>query len=156
MNHRPVAIINAGRAGTGAATTSSMRSSGWEVVICGADFDFVEQVADATGATACAVDLSSPDDIDRLISSTVERFGAINGLVLNEGLLRPGKLEDISDAYWDTMVSVNLTRPFRLMRAVLPYIVAAKGSIVGVAPAAALRGTGNIPAIVLPMLRLLP
>lgn len=145
MNSSPVAIVTGGGTGIGAATAAALRADGWEVVICGRRLEPLRQVADATGAIPFTADASSGGDIVRLVGSTVERFGSIDGLVLNAGVVKAGRVGELTDEHWDAMVSTNLTGPFRLVRAALPHLLAARGAIVGVASAAALRATGGIP-----------
>lgn len=66
-------------------------------------------------------------------------------MVLNAATVKPGLVGELSDDDWDAMVRTNLTGPFRLLRAAMPHLVAARGAIVGVASAAALRATAGIP-----------
>lgn len=113
-------------------------------MICGRRLEALHGVAESTGAIPFAADASSDDDIHRIVARTLDRFGSINGLVLNAGILRPGPAGELTDRDWDDMVRTNLTGPFRLVRAALPHLVAARGAIVGVASAAALRATGGI------------
>lgn len=141
MNGDKVAIITGGGTGIGAASARVLRSQGWEVVICGRRPEPLQQVAASTGATAIVADTGSPEDITKVVEGTLERFGSLNGLVLNAGIVRAGRVGELPDDAWDDMVRTNLTGPFRLLRASLPHLVTSKGSIVGVASAAALRAT---------------
>lgn len=126
-----VAIVSGGGTGIGAATAATRRERGWEVVICGRRPDVLNEVARSTGSHA---------DLKRLVAETIDRFGNLNGLVLNAGIVRPGAAGDLNDEDWDSMLSTNLTGPFYLIRAALPHLPATRGAIVGVASAAALRG----------------
>ncbi len=139
-NHR-VVIITGGGTGIGAATAGVLRSQGWEVIICGRRLEPLQQVAESTGAIPVVADAASAEDVNQLVASTVERFGSLNGLVLNAGIVRAGLVGELADEAWDDMVRTNLTGPFRLLRAAMPHLVAARGAIVGVASAAALRAT---------------
>jgi acetoacetyl-CoA reductase len=47
----------------------------------------------------------------------VERFGRLDGLVLNAGVMVPGGISELSLADWDALVSVNLTGAFYVARA---------------------------------------
>jgi meso-butanediol dehydrogenase/(S,S)-butanediol dehydrogenase/diacetyl reductase len=85
--------------------------------------------------------VSTTPGIRKLIDTAMERFGSINGLVLNAGIVRAGSVRDLVDDDWDSMVRTNLTGPFRLTREAMPHLLASRGAIVGVASAAALRAT---------------
>ncbi|WP_079227397.1 SDR family NAD(P)-dependent oxidoreductase [Pseudomonas putida] len=145
MTSRSVAIVTGAGTGIGAATAKALRSDGWEVVICGRRLEPLQRVADETGAFPVVADVASTTDIDRLMEITLERFGSLQGLVLNAGIVRAGPVGQLSDQDWGDMVQTNLTGPFKLLRAAMPHLIAARGAIVGVASAAALRATGGIP-----------
>lgn len=100
---------------------------------------------EAAGGTAVAVtgDLSEQAVVDEVTATAVERFGGVDVLVNNAGIMdRMSALADVSDAEWERVIRVNLTAPFLLTRAVLPHMLAAgKGAIVSTASEAGLRGS---------------
>jgi NAD(P)-dependent dehydrogenase (short-subunit alcohol dehydrogenase family) len=130
----------------GAAATAALRARGWNVAICGRRPGPLETVAAATGAHPIVAAIGSDGGVDTVVSGTIERFGRLDGLVLNAGINRPGPVGDLSDEDWDAMVETHLAGPFRLTRAALPHLLATREAIVGVASAAALRATAAIPA----------
>ena len=144
MSNNLVAIVTGGGTGIGAATTKTLRTQGWDVVICGRRLDPLEAIARETGAIPIVADASSANDLGQLIDRTLDRFGALNGLVLNAGIVRAGPVGSLSDEDWDDMLRTNLTGPFRLARAALPHLLKSRGAIVGVSSIAALRATGDI------------
>lgn len=144
MSSSSVAIITGGGTGIGAASAAALRSQGWEVVICGRRKEPLEEVANETGAHFVVADVNSDEEMKQLVAATVGRFGSLNGLVLNAGIVRGGAAGELSDDDWDAMVSTNLTGPFRLLRASLPHLISSRGAVVGVASAAALRATAGI------------
>ena len=85
-----VALVTGGGSGIGAATAAALRSSGWQVAICGRRQPQLDAVADSTGALTIAADVSVPEDARRVVRGTVEHFGRLDGLVLNAGIVRPG------------------------------------------------------------------
>ena len=144
MSNQPVAIITGGGTGIGAATAGVLRAEGWEVVIAGRRVEPLQATAAATGAIPVVGDAASKPDVERLVATTIDHFGRLNGVVLNAGIVRSGAVGDLTDDAWDAMLDTNLTGPFRLARAAMPHLVASRGSIVGVASAAALRASGGI------------
>jgi NAD(P)-dependent dehydrogenase (short-subunit alcohol dehydrogenase family) len=88
--------------------------------------------------------MNRPADIRDLVAATLTRFGRLDGLVLNAGIVLAGPAGELTDEDWEAMVSTNLTGPFRLTREALPHLLATHGAIVGVASAAALRATAGI------------
>ncbi|GAA1125010.1 SDR family oxidoreductase [Citricoccus alkalitolerans] len=145
MTKNPVAIVTGGGTGIGAATAAILRAQEWDVVVCGRRPDTLDKIAQSTGAIPVVADVASAGDVERLVETTLERLGAIDGLVLNAGIVRPGTVGELAADDWDAMVRTNLTGPFLLAKAAMPHLVAAGGSIVGIASASALRASAGIP-----------
>ncbi|WIX34403.1 SDR family oxidoreductase [Salinicola sp. JS01] len=145
MSSRRVAIVTGGGTGIGAATAQTLASADWNVVICGRRMEPLQKIAECTGALPIVADASCEKDIQRLVTTTTETFGRLDGVVLNAGVVRPGSVGELSDDDWQAMVDINLSGPFKLLRAALPHLIAARGAVVGVASAAALRATNEIP-----------
>ncbi|MFF2298270.1 SDR family NAD(P)-dependent oxidoreductase [Arthrobacter sp. NPDC058127] len=143
-NPHPVAIVTGGGTGIGAASAAALRAQGWDVVICGRRSENLAAVAASTGAVPFVADGASNADIHRLVETTVGRFGSIDGLVLNARIVRAGAVGDLEPRDWDDMVRTNLTGPFLLAKAAMPHLIEARGAIVGVASAAALRASEGI------------
>ena len=78
---------------------------------------------------------------DELVSTVMEKFGRIDGLVLNAAVAHAGRFMDTTDSRWREMLETNLVGAARLTRAVLPHFGQGGGSIVGVASLAALRAS---------------
>ncbi|MET7483879.1 SDR family oxidoreductase [Streptomyces sp. NPDC005538] len=144
MADERVVIVTGGGTGIGAATTRLLSADGHHVVIGGRRPGPLRQVADETGALAHAVDLTDASAVQDLVETTVSRWGRLDGLVLNAGVGRGGAVGDLSDETWDLVIRTNLTAPFQLLRAALPHLLKARGSVVAVASVSALRnGKGN-------------
>jgi meso-butanediol dehydrogenase/(S,S)-butanediol dehydrogenase/diacetyl reductase len=139
-----VAIVTGGGTGIGAATASALRGEGWDVLVCGRRSEPLEAVCRATGATAVVADVATATGVDKVLEEATRRFGRLDGVVLNAGIVRAGPVGDLSDDDWDEMLSINLTSAFRLARASLPQIIASRGCFVGISSAAGLRATAGI------------
>jgi NAD(P)-dependent dehydrogenase (short-subunit alcohol dehydrogenase family) len=88
--------------------------------------DAIRQASDgARGATLVPLDLRDGAEIDRLGGAIAQRFGRLDILVGNAGLLGTmTPLVQIAPAEWDEVVAVNLTANWRLVRAVEPLLCA--------------------------------
>jgi NAD(P)-dependent dehydrogenase (short-subunit alcohol dehydrogenase family) len=123
----------------------SMLAAREGALVAVADRDRV--AADATGrliatdrdgsrrAIVSVADVTDPGVCDRLIESTVDRLGGVDGVVVNLGLELGGELSGTSIADWDAVLAVNLRAHFAIARAVLPVLTAG-GAIVFVGSAA--------------------
>lgn len=139
-----VALVTGGGTGIGAATASVLRGEGWEVLVCGRRPEPLDAVAQQTGAHAVVADVATPAGVDKVVEAAAGRFGRLDGVVLNAGIVRAGGVGDLTDDDWNEMVAINLTSAFQLARASLPHLLKNQGSLVGVSSAAGLRGTAGL------------
>jgi NAD(P)-dependent dehydrogenase (short-subunit alcohol dehydrogenase family) len=70
---------------------------------------------------AVAGDVADAEVADRLVTTAVEQFGALDGLVNNAGILRDRTLVKMSDAEWDDVIRVHLRGHFAPTRAACRY-----------------------------------
>ncbi|WP_405726805.1 glucose 1-dehydrogenase [Streptomyces sp. NBC_00028] len=147
LDGRSVIVTGAG-SGIGRAAALAFAAEGANVLVADLNADGAAKVVseiEEAGGTAVAVtgDLSEQAVVDRVTATAVERFGGVDVLVNNAGIMdRMSALADVSDAEWERVLRVNLTAPFLLTRAVLPHMLAAgRGAIVSTASEAGLRGS---------------
>jgi 3-oxoacyl-[acyl-carrier protein] reductase len=144
-----VVLITGGSRGIGAATAALLAERGAAVVVSGRDGDrlqtFVKDL-EARGASALGVtaDVARREDVDRLVDATKERFGRIDVLVNNAGMIRDGLLVRMRDDDWDRVIEVNLRGAFLLTRAAAKVMMRQKsGRIINVTSAAGAMGNAG-------------
>lgn len=147
VDGRSVIVTGAG-SGIGRAAALAFAAQGDRIVVADLNADgaaAVVQEIEEAGGTAVAVvgDLSERAVVDEVTRTAVDRFGGVDVLVNNAGIMdRMSALADVTDAEWERVLRVNLTAPFLLTRAVLPHMLAAgRGAIVNTASEAGLRGS---------------
>lgn len=80
-----------------------------------------EVTAAATGmAGALVLDLNTPDAAGRLVAAATDAMGGVDILINNAVVRTMAPVAELPDAAWDRAMEVNLSAPFRLIRAVLP------------------------------------
>ncbi|HET9016114.1 MAG TPA: SDR family oxidoreductase [Thermomicrobiaceae bacterium] len=130
-----VALVPASSSGLGRAVALVLAEEGARLAICSRDAGAIEAVAAEArqrGAEvlATAADVSRADDIDRLVASTVERFGGIDVLVTNAGGPPAGTFDRFSDDDWQAAFELTLMSVVRLIRASLPSMQARGGGAI--------------------------
>jgi 3-oxoacyl-[acyl-carrier protein] reductase len=148
-----VALITGGGTGVGRATSLQLASRGFHVIVnYSRSKDDAEKTAAAAaehGAQAIAVpcDVSSDDQVRKMIDRCRREFGRLDVVVNNAGtthFVDHTDLEAMTEPRWDEILAVNLKGPFFVSRAAIPLLRASGGgSIVNVASVAGLAGTGS-------------
>jgi SDR family mycofactocin-dependent oxidoreductase len=106
------------------------------------------RAVEATGRKALAreVDIRDLAALQKVVADGVEQFGRLDVLVANAGVLSWGRIHEMSEEQWDTVIDVNLNGSWRTIRAAVPAMIEAGngGSIVIVSSSAGLKATpGN-------------
>ncbi|MFC6725419.1 SDR family NAD(P)-dependent oxidoreductase, partial [Halobium palmae] len=93
-----------------------------------------ETIAAETGAETLAVptDVTSEDDVAAMVEATVDRFGAIDVLVNNAGVVIHEAAEEMTLAEWNHVLGVNLTGTFLCSKYAEPAMPDAGGAILNV------------------------
>jgi NAD(P)-dependent dehydrogenase (short-subunit alcohol dehydrogenase family) len=109
----------------GRAVARALAVRGAKLVVNDIDGGKAEKTAkqlQEAGSEAVAVQASVIDGaaVRRLVDLAIERFGGVQILVNNAGVLRPTKVIDIEEAEWDFVIDVNLKGTFLCSKAVLP------------------------------------
>jgi NAD(P)-dependent dehydrogenase (short-subunit alcohol dehydrogenase family) len=141
-----VAIITGGGSGIGKAIAMAFVREGAKVVIAGRDSKKLDRAAAEIGGECLAVsaDVSSTNDVQKLVSATQDRFKQINILVNNAAMLLPGTAESISEEDFDQTFNINVRGLWLLSRAVLPHMRATGGgSIINIGSVLSLLGARN-------------
>jgi len=102
--------------------------------------------AEGRKVLARQVDIRDDGAVRQLVADGVEQFGRLDILVANAGVLSWGRIWELSDEQWNTVIDVNLTGTFHTLRAAIPAMIEAGngGSIVVVSSSAGLKATpGN-------------
>ena len=109
------------------------------------ELDSLVADVEALGRAALAVvaDVRDASAVEAGVAAAVERFGRIDVLVNNAGIVAYAALESMTEVEWDAMIDINLKGPFLVTRAVAPVMIAqGSGVIVNNSSVMGLRG-GN-------------
>ena len=89
-------------------------------------------------ATIMKVDVRKPNEVKHMIDTTIEKFGRIDVLIVNAGVVRVGPVEDFPDDDYNLLIDVNLKGTHYTCKYAVPYFKKQKfGSIITLASVAA-------------------
>ena len=143
---RTVMISGANR-GIGRSIARRLHADGYRVSVGGRDLDGLAEAMDGLDADRVLVspfDATDAETGSAWVDATVERFGSIDVLINNAGVLDESALEDLTDEGLDWMWEVNVKAPLRLVQSALPHLRACgSGRVVNVASLSGLRVNGT-------------
>ena len=140
-----VAIVTGAGSGIGRASAVSFAKRGTRVVVTDIDGGRASAVAAEIGAAAIGArcDVTDLADIEAVRDLTLERFGRVDVVMNNVGVLAVGAVEDIPLDAWQRIVDVNLLGIVRSNIVFLPHLLAqGRGHIVNTASMAGLLPYG--------------
>ena len=152
MFNHPVVIISGASRGLGAATARWLAKTGSAVTLISRSADALKGVAEEVqrlGGTALAfkADVSDPGACQKAVATTLDRFGRLDALVNNAGIVEPIAAVVRSDPdRWQYNIAVNLLGPFYLAHAAIPELRNQNGRIINVSSGAATTAIENASA----------
>jgi len=101
-----------------------------------------DRIREAGGdAVTVRADVSESAAVDRLVERAVDAFDSLDAVVNNAGITRPNRLEDTTDAEWESVIDTNLTGAFRVTRAAAPHLRESGGNVVFLSSVGGTLGT---------------
>jgi 3-oxoacyl-[acyl-carrier protein] reductase len=140
------ALVTGGGRGIGRAIAAAFSREGAAVAIAyvrhAAEADAVADALRRAGRRALAVraDVSRPEEAAALVSTVLDRWGRLDVLVNNAGIILRAPLDRVTPADWDAVVATNLTGAFLCSQAAAPSLRETGGVIVNVASIRGLVG----------------
>lgn len=140
-----VVLVTGASQGLGKALALACADEGTKVVVNSRSEDSIRPIAEEVeqkGAEVLAVaaDVSNAGEVEKLVSAAVERFGRIDVLVNNAGVLGPRvPIEDFPKDEWRKVIDANLTGPYLVSKAAIPHMPEG-GSIINVVSGVSVEG----------------
>ncbi|MFQ6397650.1 glucose 1-dehydrogenase [Nocardia sp. KC 131] len=142
-----VALISGGARGMGAAHAKALIAEDARVVLGDILDEEGAALAEELGDNAAYVhlDVREPQHWRDAVSAAVDRFGALNVLVNNAGIVNGNLLVDFELSEWQRIIDINLTGTFLGMQAATPAMTeAGGGSIINISSVEGMRGSPGL------------
>lgn len=113
-----IAIVTGSAQGFGKGIAQELHQEGASVLIADLNLPLAETVAQSlgNGAQAVRVDVTDEQSVADMVKAAVDRFGGLDLLISNAGVLKAGSLEEMSKADFEFVTAVNYTAFFTCTR----------------------------------------
>ena len=113
-----VVLVTGAAGGIGAATTRRLAAGGARLVLADLESSGVDKLAAEVGGVAVPADVTRAADIARMVDEPYRRWGRLDVLFNNAGVIRVQPILDVTEAEWDRVLTVNLKSVFFVLQAV--------------------------------------
>ena len=133
-------LITGASSGIGEATVRELAGTGAKLLIGARRSDRLERLADELGEVVAwqSLDVTDTDDFQAFVAAAQERFGSVDVLINNAGVMPLSPLAALKQDEWSRMIDVNIRGVLNGIAAVLPrFVEQGSGHVVNVASIAA-------------------
>lgn len=117
-------VVGGAGSGLGRAVAEQLVAEGARVLLVARSEETLQGVAGELGEQAlhCAADVSQPSGVDKVAAVAVDRFGTLDGVLVNAGGPPFGPALELSDEQWLDAFRILIGGPVRLLRALVPQM----------------------------------
>lgn len=147
-----VILVTGGGRGLGEAISRCLAKSGANVQVADLRMELAETVVgeirkSGGRATAIRLDVTDPEQIDKVVMNTVSQYGRLDAVINNAGIDKTVSVEELGIDEWNQILAVNLTAPFMMSKRVMPVLrEQGGGHIINIVSTAARRAWPNASA----------
>jgi meso-butanediol dehydrogenase/(S,S)-butanediol dehydrogenase/diacetyl reductase len=151
LDGRTILVTGAAR-GIGAACARRLAGEGARLVLADVDGPGVEKLAGELGQFAVRADVTRKADIERMVDEPYRRWGRLDVLFNNAGVVRLQPLLEVTEEEWDRVMAVNLRAVFFVLQAAARRMVTQdlmpaselRGKLIQTASIASYRGGNHL------------
>ncbi|TFF97556.1 MAG: SDR family oxidoreductase [Promethearchaeota archaeon] len=144
-----VCVLTGAASGIGRATAKLFADEGAFLVISDIDENGLKETYNLLAkvkerVSFMKIDVREPKEVKKMIQFTIEKYGKIDVLIVNAGVVRVGPIDEFSDEDYDLLINVNLKGTYYTCKYAIPYFKKQEfGSIITLASVAAHIGQAN-------------
>jgi NAD(P)-dependent dehydrogenase (short-subunit alcohol dehydrogenase family) len=140
--NKRTAIVTGGAQGIGKNTAFVLLNNGYRVVVADSDTEagneLVSELQNNKNLHFCKTDVSSEEDVKKLVNTALEKFGTIDVLINNAAISFNKPVTELTLSEWNSVIGTNLTGTFLCTKYAAPYLKIASGAIVNICSTRAL------------------
>lgn len=139
-----IVLVTGASSGIGHATALALSKAGARVAVGARRADRLEALAqEAPGEIlTLKLDVADRQSVQDAVATTVEHFGALDGLVNNAGVMLSGPILNADTTEWTRMVETNLLGSMYAVHAALPHLLQSKGAVVQISSTSGRTASG--------------
>ena len=136
-SERVVALVSGAAQGVGLGIARALAETGLKVALTDVQAEHVarsaaELAGEGLQAIGLPLDVTRADDWQKAVAAVLDRWGRLDVLVNNAGIIPRGTIESTDEALWDRTLSVNLKGAWFGIKTALPALRATRGTIINV------------------------
>lgn len=142
-----VVLITGASSGIGAATAVHFSTLNAKLVLVGRNLENLNKVsAQCTHSDNLVVtaDVTKGEDVKKILDSTIQRFGKLDVLINNAGIIEAGGIEETSLEQYDRLFNTNVRSVYHLTNLAVPYLIESKGNIVNISSVTGIRASAGL------------
>lgn len=140
-------IVTGASSGIGAATSILFSKLGAQLSLTGRNLNALNETLDKCEKSSVLLnqaDLSIEQDTERVINSTIKKFGKLDILINSAGVIEYGSVENTSLEQFDRVMAINLRSIYHIIMLATPHLIKAKGNIVNISSVNGVRPFQNM------------
>ncbi|XP_031637525.1 uncharacterized protein LOC116349965 isoform X3 [Contarinia nasturtii] len=137
-----IVLISGSSSGIGAATAFRLSKQGATLVLSGRNLENLKAVAKDVGADKAFIvpgDLTQEADTENLLKKAIDKYGKLDVLINNAGILETGSIETTSLQQFDRVMNSNIRSIYHLTMLAVPWLIKSQGNIVNVSSVNGIR-----------------
>lgn len=137
-----VVLLTGGSSGIGKRTAEKFAQLGASVSLNGRNKENLQKVANGCEGQKPFIvvgDITNPEDTKRILKETIQKFGKLDVLVNNAGIIETGTIENTSLEQYDRVMNTNIKSIYHLTMLSVPHLIKTEGNIVNISSVNGIR-----------------